>query len=121
MMRAGEVLLAAMLTISPMRVANDPRLVVLEVTAYTLVECNQNNGITASGVRVQQGMCAAPRGVPFGTRVYVPRHGWLTVTDRGGAIRGRRLDVFRDSYSEALQMGRRRVVVQVWPGLEWPE
>ena len=45
---------------------------------------NGTNG--ASGRPVFQGMIAAPKDYPFGTKIYIPGLGVGTVADRGGAI-----------------------------------
>ena len=46
--------------------------------------------------------------------MYVPGYGYGVVEDRGGAIRGRRIDLFYRKHSEALQWGRQTKRVQVW-------
>ncbi len=52
----------------------------------------------------------------FGTRMYVPGYGYGVVEDRGSAINGpNRLDVFYKSHHEALQWGRRKVKVTIYP------
>lgn len=53
---------------------------------------------------------------PFGTRMYVPGYGWGVVEDRGGAIKGpERIDVFMKRRKDALEWGRKRLVVKVVP------
>jgi len=72
-------------------------------------------GITASGSRAQRGTIAADtRLLPMGTVLYVPGYGWGRVEDRGGAIKGHRLDLYFDSHREALEWGRQHVDVRVW-------
>ncbi|MFW5936789.1 MAG: 3D domain-containing protein [Desulfosalsimonas sp.] len=52
----------------------------------------------------------------FGTRMYIPGYGYGVVEDRGSAIKGpNRLDVFYKSHHEALQWGRRKVNVTIYP------
>ena len=73
-----------------------------KVTAYC--GCNCCNGkygnLTASGVRLNQSLayrvCAAPPNIPFHTKIHVsgPWNGIVEVVDRGGAIKGNRLDIF---------------------------
>ncbi|MDA8210365.1 MAG: 3D domain-containing protein [Clostridia bacterium] len=69
-------------------------------------------GITASGVRARRWhTIAASRSYPFGTRIHIPALGkTFVVQDRGGAIRGNRLDLFVGDRKEALRFGRRRLV-----------
>ncbi|MDD4239096.1 MAG: ubiquitin-like domain-containing protein [Desulfotomaculaceae bacterium] len=67
---------------------------------------------TASGVPPHYGVVAVDTAVvPFGTRLYVEGYGYATAMDRGGAIRGNRLDLFFESESEALSWGMRTVNV----------
>ncbi|WP_338461597.1 3D domain-containing protein [Brevibacillus borstelensis] len=71
-------------------------------------------GITASGARVREGVTAAcPPELPFGTRVLIAGVGERTCLDRGGAIKGRRLDVYIADRSEALRFGRKKALVSV--------
>ena len=49
---------------------------------------------------------AAPKGLPFGTRLAIPGYGDnITVEDRGGAITGYRLDVFFATHQGASDFG----------------
>ncbi len=63
----------------------------------------------------QDGTVAADtRYYPFGTRLYIPDYGYGRVEDRGSAIKGPlRLDIYFDSHSEALEWGRKKVMVEV--------
>ena len=73
--------------------------------------------MTASGVYAQRGTLAADtRYFPMGTIMYIPGYGWGKVEDRGGAIKGNKLDLFFDSHQEALDWGRQQVEVRVWMG-----
>ena len=72
-------------------------------------------GITASGTRAKRGTIAADTSVfPMGTVLYVPGYGYGRVEDRGGAIKGNRLDLFFDSHQQALTWGRQQLNVRVW-------
>ncbi len=72
-------------------------------------------GITASGTRARLGTVAADTKVlPFGTVVHVPGYGYGVVEDRGGAIRGHKLDLYFPTHRQALEWGRKRVRVTVW-------
>ena len=72
-------------------------------------------GMTASGVMAQRGTLAADtRHFPMGTVMFIPGYGWGKVEDRGGAIKGNKLDLFFDSHEEALEWGRQQVDVRVW-------
>ena len=76
------------------------------VTAYCL------RGRTASGWWVGPGTVAAPRRLPFGTRLWVQGYGAGVVRDRGGAVGPGRLDVWFASCWRARQWGVRHV--RVW-------
>jgi 3D (Asp-Asp-Asp) domain-containing protein len=86
------------------------------VTAYCAGPCccgKWSDGRTANNHIIQDGehLIAAPPGIPFGTMLYVPGYGWATVQDRGGSIKGKRLDLLFPTHQEALQWGRREVEV----------
>ena len=72
-------------------------------------------GITASGTRARPGVIAADTDIfPFGTVMYVPGYGYGVVEDRGGAIRGHRIDLFYRTHDQALEWGRQNKRVKVW-------
>jgi len=66
-------------------------------------------GVTASGTRADHRLVAGPPEIPFGAIVSVPGYGLVRCEDRGGAIRGRRLDVLMPDHAEALAWGVRHV------------
>jgi uncharacterized protein YabE (DUF348 family) len=69
-------------------------------------------GITYTGVRVQKGIVAVdPKVIPLGTRLYVEGYGYAVAADIGSAIKGNRIDLYHDTYEEAMRYGRRRVKV----------
>ncbi|WP_242831021.1 3D domain-containing protein [Desulfosporosinus meridiei] len=78
------------------------------VTAYTANDRGRDGkGITASGEPVKEGWTiAADPSLPFGTKIYIPKlEHTYTVTDRGGAIRGNRLDLYMEKRSDAIEFG----------------
>ena len=89
--------------------------VTFELSAYCPCEycCDTYTGITASGLNVEVGMCAAPDKIPFDSICVIPELGMeLNVQDRGGYIINTydglvRLDVYCNSHEEALEFGRR--------------
>jgi len=101
-----------------------PKHVAMEVTAYCPCPrcCGpQAQGITASGKSVEYNsgkfIAADTRLLPFGTRVSIPGYHEgqpVEVIDRGGAIKGNKLDVFFPTHEEALQWGRQTVTVAVF-------
>lgn len=78
-------------------------------TAYCL------RGRTATGGNVRRGIVAAdPRVLPLGSRIQITAGGYTgiyTVTDTGGAVKGRKLDIWVPSCSEARQFGNRSIIV----------
>ena len=91
--------------------------VTFELSAYCPCKycCDTYTGITASGLNVEVGMCAAPNNIPFDSICVIPELGMeLNVQDRGGYIINTydglvRLDVYCNSHEEALEFGRRVV------------
>lgn len=72
--------------------------------------CGKSNAITASGARATQGITiAASSNYAFGTKIYLEGLGTYTVQDRGGAIKGNKIDVYFDSHSQALAFGRKNI------------
>ena len=80
-------------------------------TAYTL------RGRTASGLMVSKGLIAAdPRVLPLGSKVRLEAgvfSGEYLVADTGGAVRGRRIDIWTPSIKEAMRFGRRTIKLTV--------
>jgi len=80
-------------------------------TAYTL------RGRTASGRPVARGLIAAdPSVLPIGTRVRLEAGSWsgeYVVADTGGAVRGRKIDIWTPTSREAMQFGKRIVRLTV--------
>jgi len=72
-------------------------------------------GITASGKKAKPGTIAADTALyPFGTVMYIPGYGYGRVEDRGGAIKGQKIDLYFKSHKAALQWGRQRKRVTIW-------
>lgn len=67
-------------------------------------------GITASGARVKEGQTIAvdTRVIPMGYWVYIEGVGYRRAEDRGGAIKGNKIDVYVPTESAARQFGRKK-------------
>jgi 3D (Asp-Asp-Asp) domain-containing protein len=98
------------------------RVVMMEVTAYCPCKkcCGpEAAGITASGMRVSHNaghFVAADSHFPFHTRLIIPGYAGgkpVPVLDRGGAIKGNKLDVFFPTHEQALKWGRRKLAVMI--------
>jgi len=93
----------------------------MRVTAYCPCPkcCGEySDGETACGHKIRPGdsFAAADRKYPFGTEMVIAGYQNtqpVKVLDRGGAIRGNRLDVFFHSHEEALEWGVKYVDVKV--------
>jgi len=93
----------------------------MRVTAYCPCEkcCGKySNGQTACGHKIRPGdaFVAADKKYSFGTEIIIPGYENaepVKVLDRGGAIRGNRLDVFFASHEEALKWGVNDLNVKV--------
>jgi 3D (Asp-Asp-Asp) domain-containing protein len=92
-----------------------------EVTAYTAGyestgkrPGDEGYGITASGEHVRENYTiACPPSLPFGQRLEIEGVGERVCTDRGGAIKEGRLDVYIAELEEARQFGRQWLNVRI--------
>ena len=76
------------------------------------------DGITANGHKIRPGdtFVAADKRYSFGTEMVIEGYNngkSIKVLDRGGAIRGNKLDVFFHTHQEALEWGVRYIDVKV--------
>jgi len=96
-------------------------IVQMRVTAYCPCEqcCGRDSkGITSCGYKIRTGdtFVAADGRYPFGTEMLIPGYSNsqpVQVFDRGGAIKGNRLDVFFGTHEEALEWGVKHLKVNV--------
>lgn len=54
-----------------------------------------------------------PKVIPLGTKVYVEGYGYAIAEDTGGAIKGNKIDVFFNTYSEVMNWGVKNVKVYI--------
>lgn len=88
---------------------------VYKITAYCPCAkcCGKTNGRTAAGTKATAGRTvAASSKFAFGTKLNIGGHTYV-VEDRGGAIKGNKIDIFVNSHSEALAWGVRYLPVSV--------
>lgn len=89
------------------------RVLTMEATAYT-IHCGSGTGYTSIGLVPVRGIVAVdPRVIPYYTKMYIPGYGVALAGDTGGAIRSNIIDLFMDSYDEAIRWGRRNVEVYI--------
>ena len=68
---------------------------------------------TASGATAVEGITvAADPSIPFGTHVLINGEEYI-VQDRGGSIKGNKIDIFKESHSECLKNGIQKAEVFV--------
>jgi 3D (Asp-Asp-Asp) domain-containing protein len=92
-----------------------------EVTAYTAGPESTGKqpgdtgyGITASGEHVRENYTVAcPPSMAFGTRLEIEGVGERVCTDRGGAIKEGRLDIYIAEIKDALAFGRQWLNVRI--------
>lgn len=109
--KAAETVSASEEGFLPVVDAAEPEIINLgeyKLTAYCACYecCGKTDGITASGVRAKEGVTIAADTtiLPFGTEVIIDGNTYI-VQDRGGAIKGNRIDVYFDDHNEANQFG----------------
>ncbi|MDP1421096.1 ubiquitin-like domain-containing protein [Peribacillus simplex] len=86
-------------------------------TAYT-ASCKGCSGVTSTGVDLKSNpgakiIAVDPSVIPMGSKVYVEGYGYAVAADKGGAIKGNRIDVFFSSKNDAYRWGVKRVKVRV--------
>ena len=81
-----------------------------EITAYT-----HTGNRTATGIWPKPGIVAVdPAVIPLGTKLHIPGYGTAIAHDTGEDIKGYRLDVFFNTYNEAIDYGRKYKKVRVY-------
>ena len=80
-------------------------------TGYSGNDISQGTtGKTATGKVAVEGIIAVdPKIIPFGTSVEIKDMGVFIADDRGGKIKGNRIDIFFDSKEEAIDFGKKGV------------
>ncbi len=79
----------------------------MQATAYTYTGYR-----TATGVNPAVGLVAVdPSVIPLGTRLYIEGYGYARAADTGGAVKGDKVDLFMEEYSQCVHWGRRVVKV----------
>jgi len=107
--------------VSAASVEEEWQTISMRVTAYCPCEkcCGPDSpGTTASGHKIQGGdvFVAADKRYSFGTKMIIPGYNDgqpVEVLDRGGAIKGDKIDVFFPTHEEALEWGVKNLDVKV--------
>lgn len=103
------------------------KVLIMSATAYdlTVESCGKTPdhpqyGITRSGTRARPGVVAVdPRVISLGTKLYVESldgwadYGFASAEDTGGAIKGKKIDLFMEDPKKVYRFGRRNVKVYI--------
>lgn len=92
------------------------RTIKVKATAYT---AGSGSGITATGINLKKHpnskvIAVDPKVIPLGSKVYVPGYGTAIAGDTGGAIKGKKIDVFISSKKKAIQWGVKTITIKVY-------
>ena len=86
---------------------------VFRLTFYTPTELGASNANalrTATGTNPKEGRTIAvdPKIIPKGSLVFIEGWGYYIAEDTGSAIKGKRIDIFLNSYKMAKQLGNKQ-------------
>lgn len=89
----------------------------INASAYTAAADEtggSGKGITSSGIKVQEKRTlACPPNFPFGAKINIEGYGTFVCEDRGGAIKGNKVDIYMQTKAEAFKFGRRNLIAEV--------
>lgn len=87
------------------------------LTAYCACRlcCGEATGLAADGRLITIGAVAAPRHIPFGTRVHIPGLGTRVVRDRTALRYNGRWDVYVRTHREAKRFGIKTATIKIIP------
>lgn len=77
--------------------------------------CGKTDGITKTGTKATAGRTVAvdPKVIPLGSTILIDGQYEYIAEDVGGAIKGKKIDIFHNTHAEALQYGRQKHTVQI--------
>ncbi|KIL78515.1 3D domain-containing protein [Bacillus badius] len=93
------------------------KVLTVKATAYT-ASCKGCSGITATGINLKKNpnakvIAVDPKVIPLGTKVYVEGYGEAVAGDKGGAIKGKKIDVHVPTKKHATRWGVKTVKVEI--------
>jgi 3D (Asp-Asp-Asp) domain-containing protein len=93
------------------------KVITVKATAYT-ASCVGCSGITKTGFNLKANpnkkvIAVDPAVIPLGSKVYVEGYGKAIASDIGGAIKGKRIDVFIPSKKAAVKFGVKHLKVTI--------
>lgn len=76
-------------------------------------------GKTATGYNLRKHpnskvIAVDPKVIPLGSKVYIPGYGTAVARDTGGAIKGKKIDVFYKNKKTCYKWGRKKVKITVY-------
>ena len=90
----------------------------VSVSSYnaTVAQCGNNRGITASGVKVQEGQIAVSRkmqkeGWTFGKKVWIQGEGTYVITDLMASRIPLGIDLYKKKVKDSKEFGRKELTV----------
>ncbi|WP_442597133.1 3D domain-containing protein [Neobacillus sp. D3-1R] len=91
--------------------------ITVTATAYT-ASCKGCSGITKTGINIKANphkkvIAVDPKVIPLGSKVYVEGYGPAIAGDIGGAIKGKRIDIFIPSKKAAIRFGVKKLNVTI--------
>lgn len=97
--------------------SSDGKEFYVTATAYT-ANCNGCTGVTATGINLKSNpnvkvVAVDPNVIPLGSKVWVEGYGYAVAGDTGGAIKGKKVDLFIPSKSQAYEFGRKKVRIKI--------
>lgn len=89
----------------------------VSATAYTAY-CKGCSGITKTGINLRENpelkvIAVDPNVIKLGTKVWVEGYGVAVAGDIGGAIKGKKIDVFMKTRDIAYEWGRKNVTIKI--------
>ncbi|WP_409290918.1 ubiquitin-like domain-containing protein [Peribacillus sp. SCS-37] len=93
------------------------REIYVNSTAYT-ASCSGCSGFTSTGINLKSNpnskvIAVDPSVIPLGSKVYVEGYGYAVAADKGGAIKGYKIDVFFPSTADAYKWGVRKIKIRI--------
>ncbi|WP_341323165.1 3D domain-containing protein [Solibacillus sp. FSL H8-0523] len=97
--------------------SNVKKTFTMTATAYT-ANCKGCSGITKTGLNLRKYpdlkvIAVDPKVIPLGSKVWVEGYGVAIAGDTGGAIKGKKIDIFVKNKKTAYNWGRKKVTVKL--------
>jgi 3D (Asp-Asp-Asp) domain-containing protein len=114
---ASPIKLTSSTTSKETKKVKETKEITVKATAYT-ASCEGCSGITKTGINIKDNpqkkvIAVDPSVIPLGSKVYVEGFGEAIAADTGGAIKGKRIDIFIPSEQDALDFGVKKLKVTI--------